>query len=71
MGTKVKKETKSISGAYRHYCLHRCSVFLMDVTTLLYTKKATKEELNFYVDASKGDNGVLHNFHSFADCILF
>ena len=58
-------------GAYRHYCLHRCSVFWMAVTTLLCTRKATDEELNFYVDKSKGDNGVLHNCHSFADYVLF
>ena len=53
-GQKIKKENKTLSGSYRHCCLHRCSVFWMSVTTLLCVLKASDDEFNFYIDNRKG-----------------
>ena len=55
MGKKVKKERKSMSGCYRHYCMCRCPAFWMAVTTLLCTIKASDDELNLCADTRKGD----------------
>ena len=43
MGQKKKSERKSMSGCYRHYCVHRCPVFWIAVTTLLHTMKASDD----------------------------
>ena len=54
-GQKNKKENKTMSGSYRHYCLYRCSVFWMAVTTLIHMSKANDADFNFYIDNTKGD----------------
>ena len=52
-GQKIKKENKMLSGSYRHYCLCRCSVFWMSVTTLFHALKASDDHFNFCIDGMK------------------
>ena len=59
-GAKVKKEKKTMTGAYRHYDLFRCSIFYMAVTYMLYVDKTRESVFNFYVDKSKGDTCKLN-----------
>ena len=46
-GVKVKKEKKTMTGAYRHYDLFRCSKCYMAVTHMLCVDKTRELVYNF------------------------
>ena len=54
--SKKKKESKKMTGAYRHYDLFHCSTFYLAATLLIYHEKHKINEFNFIINREAGDS---------------